>query len=80
MQLVLGKGGLDVNGKGKLNDMKLLHGVYNLQKWHEHEELKDIYLYTRKEKGLSERFEKTEEPTTVHSNKLCTGSKNSYQA
>ena len=56
VQLVLGEGGLDANGKGKLNAMQLLHGVYNIQNWHEHDELKDIYLYTRKEEGLSETF------------------------
>ena len=51
MELVLGEGGLDDNMKGKRNAMQLLHGVYNLQNWCEHDELKDIYLYTRKEEG-----------------------------
>ena len=53
MQLVLGEGGLDVNDKGKLNAMQLLRGVYNIQNWHEHDDLKDIYLYTRKQEGIS---------------------------
>ena len=45
---MLGEGGLDNDGKGKLNAMQLSHGVYNLQNWHEHEELKYICLYTQK--------------------------------
>ena len=31
VQLVLGKGGLDNNGKGKLKIIQLSHGVYNIQ-------------------------------------------------
>ena len=62
VQLVLGEGGLDSELKGKHNAMQLLHGAYNLQNWHEHDELKDIYLYTRKCEGLDEKFIKLEEP------------------
>ena len=45
VQLVLGEGGLDNDKKGKLNAIQLFHGVYNLQNFHKHEELTDIYLY-----------------------------------
>ena len=59
----MSEGGLDDNIKGKRNAMQLLHGVYNLQNWCEHDELKDIYLYTRKEEeGKEEKFVKLEEP------------------
>ena len=57
VELVLGEGGLDDNMKGKRNAMQLLHGVYNLQNWCEHDELKDIYLYTHKEGGKDSFFE-----------------------
>ena len=62
LQLVLGEGGLDSELKGKHNAMQLLDGAYNLQNWHEHDELKDIYLYTQKCEGLDEKFIKLEEP------------------
>ena len=62
VQLVLGEGGLDNEGKCRLNYMQLLHDVYNFQNWHEHEELKDIYLFTWKEEGLNEKCKNLEEP------------------
>ena len=62
VHLVLGKCGLDSEEKGKLNAIQSLHGVYNSQIWHEHEELRDICLYTKKEEGLSEKFLKLDEP------------------
>ena len=42
--------------------MQLLHGVYNLQNWQGYEELKNMYLFNRKEEGLNEKFKKIEEP------------------
>ena len=71
LQLFLGEGGLDVNGKGKLNAMQLLHGVYNIQNWHKHDELKDIYIYTRKEEGLSETFKKLKNQYLLDSSLLA---------
>ena len=56
VELLLGEGGLDDNMKGKRNAMQLLHGVYNLQNWCEHDELKDIYLYPRKEERKEEKI------------------------
>ena len=38
---VLGEGGSD-DGEYRMNVMQLLHGAYNLQNWHEIEELKEI--------------------------------------
>ena len=61
VQLVLDEGGLDNEGKGKLNDIQILHRVYSLKNWHECEELKYIYLFTQKKKGLKEKFKKLEE-------------------
>ena len=62
LQLVSGEGELDSDLKGKQNAMQLLHGAYNLQNWYEHDELKDIYLYTRQCEGLDQKFIKLEEP------------------
>ena len=62
IQLVLGEGGLEDDGKGKRNAMQLLHGAYNIQNWCENDELKEIYLYTREQEGLEMKFKKLEEP------------------
>ena len=62
VQLVLGEGGLEEDGKGKMNAMQLLHGVYNIQNWCKHDELKDIYQYTRTQQGLDTKFKKLKEP------------------
>ena len=57
MELVLDEGRLDSNMKGKRITIQLLYGVYNLQNWCEHDEMKDIYLYTHKEGGKEDFFE-----------------------
>ena len=62
VQLVMGGGGLDNDGKGNVNGMKLLHDVYNIQNWHKHDKLTDIYIYIRGEEGISHNFVKLEEP------------------
>ena len=62
MELVLDEGRLDSNMNGKIIAIQLLYGFYNLQNWCEHDEQKDIYLYTHKEEGKEENFMKLEEP------------------
>ena len=62
MELVLDEGRLDSNVKGKRIAIQLLYSIYNLQNWCEHDEQKDIYLYTHKEEGKEENFVKLEEP------------------
>ena len=62
IQLVMGEGGLLEDGTGKLNAMQLLHGAYNIQNWCEHDELKEIYLFTQTQLGIEMKFKKLEEP------------------
>ena len=62
VQMVLGEGGLDDDKNGKLNAIQLLHGVYDIQNWYKHDELKDMYLFTRREEGNEEQFKKMKEP------------------
>ena len=42
VQNVLGEGGMDEKGEYLMNCMQMLHGAYNLQNWHEIDELKKM--------------------------------------
>ena len=44
---VLGEGGTDDNGEYRMNVMQLLHGAYNIQNWHEGDELREIWKYVQ---------------------------------
>jgi len=43
---VLGEGGSN-DGDYRMNVMQLLHGAYNLQNWHEIEELREIWQFVQ---------------------------------
>ena len=58
MENVLGVGGLDADGEYKRNVMQMLHGAYNIQNWHETEELRGIWNYVDTEHS----FKRLEEP------------------
>ena len=58
---VLGDGGLN-DGEIKMNMMQMLHGCYNIQNWHESNELKDIWQYVKTKEGTDLKFKKLEEP------------------
>ena len=58
----MGEGGLLEDGTGKLNAMQLLHGAYTIQNWCEHDELKQIYLFTQTQLGVAMKFKKLEDP------------------
>ena len=62
---VLGEGGTDANGEYLMNAMQMLHGAYNLQNWHETEELKDLWKYIVEVEGENYEFQKLEEPITT---------------
>ena len=59
---VLGEGGTDDNGEYRMNVMQLLHGAYNLQNWHEIEELKEIWTFVQTLDDDELTFKKLEEP------------------
>ena len=58
---VLGEGGSD-DGEYRMNVMQLLHGAYNLQNWHEIEELKEIWKFVQTLDENALTFKKLEEP------------------
>ena len=58
---ILGDGGTD-DGEHKLNMMQMLHGCYNLQNWHELDELKEIWTYISEKECAYLEFRKLEEP------------------
>ena len=58
---VLGDGGME-DGEFKLNVMQMLHGCYNIQNYHESDELKEIWKYITKEESTDLKFRKLEEP------------------
>ena len=58
---VLGDGGM-CNGEHKLNMMQILHGCYNIQNWHETEELKEIWTYISEKESAHLKFRRLEEP------------------
>ena len=62
VELVLGVGGKDADGNFLQAAMQMLHGAYNLQNWHEKEELKKMYEFIRREEGLEEKFVPLPEP------------------
>ena len=43
--IVLGDGGQDENGHYVMNVMQMLHGAYNIQNYHNNEELKTLWTY-----------------------------------
>ena len=51
MTNVLGEGGRDANGQPIMNCMQMLHGAYNLQNWHETEELNELWDYLQKDEN-----------------------------
>ena len=63
---VLGEGGVDVNGAPVMNCMQMLHGAYNLQNWHEVDELSELWKYFAANNDdddvLTKKFKKLEEP------------------
>ena len=59
---VLGEGGSS-DGEMKMNMMQMLHGCYNIQNWHESNELKEIWKYVTDREGITHlKFKKLEEP------------------
>ena len=58
---VLGDGGME-DGEFKMNVMQMLHGSYNIQNWHEIEELKEIWKYIGETECTNLKFKKLEEP------------------
>ena len=58
---VLGDGGTN-DGEHELNMMQMLHGCYNLQHWHELDELKEIWKYVSEQECAYLKFKKLEEP------------------
>ena len=63
---VLDEGEIDADGQPITNCMQMLHGAYNLQNWHETEELNELWEYLRNNENesdiLTTRFKKLEEP------------------
>ena len=59
---VLGLGGIDEDNNHLQTAMQILHGCYNIQNWHEADELKELYVFVRKEEGLEEKFKSLPEP------------------
>ena len=53
MKHVLGEGGTDKSGQFRQNAMQLLHGIYNLQKYHEREEWTIIWQKAEMSLGIS---------------------------
>ena len=59
---VLGVGRTDENSAHMQTAMQMLHGCYNLQNWHETDELKNIFEFVVKQEGLSNKYVSLPEP------------------
>ena len=44
------------DGEFKMNLMQMLHGRYNIQNWHESEELKEMWKYVTEQESIELKF------------------------
>ncbi len=59
---VLGDGGKDDDGEYKKNVMQMLHGAYNIQNYHEKDELLGLWDHLQRLTPEQLKFKKLEEP------------------
>ena len=57
---VLGEVGTNEKGEFRMNAMQMIHGAYNIQNYHEIEELKGLWAYVEEADGM--KFKVLEEP------------------